>query len=148
MLKARFTPGRHPRRCLLRGGRKTREPVILRVDVPAAAGAGVEFFAGNLKVWLAYLCRLSLSPWTPGSARPRGWAATLTEPIGHRSIAHGDRPDGSRIARKMYGIPCNTRVASTINKSVRQGWVVAPHPRVDDGPPAARVDSQTPSADQ
>ncbi len=35
--------------------RKAPEPVILRVDAAAAAQAGVAFYAGNEKVWLADL---------------------------------------------------------------------------------------------
>lgn len=37
------------------GARKAPEPVILRVDAAAAARAGVAFYAGNEKVWLADL---------------------------------------------------------------------------------------------
>ena len=35
------------------GRRKSREPVILRIDAAAGAGAGVAFYLGNDKVWLA-----------------------------------------------------------------------------------------------
>ena len=35
------------------GRRKAREPTILRIDTAAAARAGVAFYAGNDKVWLA-----------------------------------------------------------------------------------------------
>src|SRR5262249_22279860 len=35
------------------GRRKSRAPVILRIDAAAAARAGVAFYAGNAKVWLA-----------------------------------------------------------------------------------------------
>jgi putative RNA 2'-phosphotransferase len=35
------------------GRRKARVPAILRIDAAAAAGAGVAFYAGNDKVWLA-----------------------------------------------------------------------------------------------
>jgi putative RNA 2'-phosphotransferase len=35
------------------GRRKSRTPVILRIDAAAAARAGVVFYAGNEKVWLA-----------------------------------------------------------------------------------------------
>jgi putative RNA 2'-phosphotransferase len=35
------------------GRRKSRMPVILRIDAKAASGAGVAFYAGNEKVWLA-----------------------------------------------------------------------------------------------
>lgn len=35
------------------GRRKSRTPVILRIDAPAAASAGVAFYLGNDKVWLA-----------------------------------------------------------------------------------------------
>ena len=35
------------------GRRKSRHPVILRIDAAAAASAGVPFYAGNDKVWLA-----------------------------------------------------------------------------------------------
>ena len=35
------------------GRRKSRDPVILRIDASAAARAGVAFYLGNDKVWLA-----------------------------------------------------------------------------------------------
>jgi putative RNA 2'-phosphotransferase len=35
------------------GRRKSRTPVILRIDAAAAARAGVAFYAGNDRVWLA-----------------------------------------------------------------------------------------------
>jgi putative RNA 2'-phosphotransferase len=35
------------------GRRKSHAPVILRIDAAAAAAAGVAFYAGNDKVWLA-----------------------------------------------------------------------------------------------
>ncbi|HLH92534.1 MAG TPA: RNA 2'-phosphotransferase [Xanthobacteraceae bacterium] len=35
------------------GRRKARAPTILRIDAAAAAGAGVAFYVGNDKVWLA-----------------------------------------------------------------------------------------------
>ena len=35
------------------GRRKSRSPVILRIAAAAAARAGVAFYAGNDKVWLA-----------------------------------------------------------------------------------------------
>lgn len=35
------------------GARKAREPVVLRVAASAAAEAGMAFYAGNEKVWLA-----------------------------------------------------------------------------------------------
>ena len=35
------------------GRRKSRTPVILRIDAAAAGNAGVVFYAGNDKGWLA-----------------------------------------------------------------------------------------------
>jgi putative RNA 2'-phosphotransferase len=35
------------------GRRKSRTPVILRIDAAGAARAGAAFYAGNDKVWLA-----------------------------------------------------------------------------------------------
>jgi len=35
------------------GARKARQPVILTIDAAAAASAGIAFYAGNDKVWLA-----------------------------------------------------------------------------------------------
>ena len=46
----------------LMGARKAGEPVIMRVDSAAAAEAGVAFYVGNEKVWLADLVPPSFVP--------------------------------------------------------------------------------------